>query len=481
VSSERSGQAEHSEPGAASKTRHYAKATDSASVAQGVVGRNGVAIPVHAGDGPKDYRTYEVYQRERVGQSTPKLKPGELRSTAFLDNPYELLGILREDYPCYRDWTSNAFWISQYDDVTSIFADEANFETRPKLWYYNQVDYGWDLRAALPVLEAQARGMDDFVQPSAEEIFGDLKQAPGADLAMGFAARPPLMILARSLGLPSDDFGFFAERYWLMQRGWLWQPQAEQKGLRAMEELSAYFDPLVQQRRADPGPDLISAIAGLDVDGPPTAGRDVTVTLLEGDHETLHGGLANMWALLLSHPDQFDLVRRDRRMVKYAFLETLRHSTPTLMAQRFARHEVERFGRLLPEGALLICAAGAANRDPRIYQEPDRFIVGRKDLCQREPRGQFRADGLAAGIAFGLGKPSIHPALPEDRPRSLYALTRDTASTASNLLLDAFPNLRLHDEARIALRSLRWGEMHTCWHLPVVLDRPGRRPARPSD
>ena len=54
----------------------------------------------------------------------------------------------------------------------------------------------------------------------------------------------------------------------------------------------------------------------------------------------------------------------------------------------------------------------------------------RKDLCQREPRGQYRADGLCSGIALGLGTPSVHPAVPEDRPRSLYALTRDTVVLA---------------------------------------------------
>ena len=54
-------------------------------------------------------------------------------------------------------------------------------------------------------------------------------------------------------------------------------------------------------------------------------------------------------------------------MVKLAYLETLRHSPPVLAAPRYARHEVERFGRLLPEGALVICSAAAANRDPRAF------------------------------------------------------------------------------------------------------------------
>ena len=230
----------------------------------------------------------------------------------------------------------------------------------------------------------------------------------------------------------------------------------------------AYVEPLLDRRRTEPGDDLISAIAGLDLGNQPATAVDVVATVLEADHETLHGGLANLWCLLLTHPEQFEVVRSDPRQMKFAWLETLRHSPPVHSAQRFARHEVERFGRLLPDGALLELSAAAANRDPRVFAEPDTFVVGRKDLCQREPRGQYRADGLPSGIAFGLGPPSVHPAVPKERPRSIYAITRDVAVTASTMLLDAFPNIRLPDGAAPTIRSLRLGEMRTCWHLPVI-------------
>jgi pulcherriminic acid synthase len=129
---------------------------------------------------------------------------------------------------------------------------------------------------------------------------------------------------------------------------------------------------------------------------------------------------------------------------------------------------VERFGRLLPDGALVVCSAAAANRDPRVFHDPDRFDVLRRDLCQREPRGHYRADGLASGVAFGLGTPSKYPAVPEDRPRSRYAITRDAVTTASQVLLDTVTDLRVADGAAPVLRSLRLGEMHTCWELPVT-------------
>ena len=118
----------------------------------------------------------------------------------------------------------------------------------------------------------------------------------------------------------------------------------------------------------------------------------------------------------------------------------------------------------------MICSAAGANRDPRIFKNPDKFIVDRKDLCQREPRGQYRADGLATGIAFGLGKPSQHPAVPEDRPRSRYAINRDTVVSASMVLLSKAPDLALAPDANPYLTALTVGEMHTCWRLPVRLN-----------
>jgi pulcherriminic acid synthase len=422
-------------------------------------------------DAPRDgsgFRTYEVYQRQRVRDATPLIKPRELTSLEYLQDPYPIVGILRENYPCYRDWPGNAFWITQYDDVTSVFVDDANFETRSKLWFYGREGFGRDLRAELPVQSARANAWDAHADKLAHALVDEIEAlGESTDLATEFAARFALELSGRVLDLPVEDLGFFAERFWRMQRGTLWEPQAQEAGKAAMSELADYFEPLLAARRADPGEDLISAVAALELaDGPATA-EDLVVTLLEDDHETLQGATANLWYLLLTHGDQLALVREDRRLLRFAYQETLRHSTPVVMARRFARHEVERFGRLLPEGAMLILSSAGANRDPRQFDEPDRFDVTRTDICQREPRGSFRADGLPAGVSFGTGKPSRFPAVPEDRPRSVWALTRDTVVTASHVLLDRWPHLRLLNGAEPSLRSLRWGEMHTCWRLPV--------------
>ena len=448
-----------------------APATAAGEAARTTTGLNGVAItrePQRA----KAFRTYEIHQRRRVNESTAKLRPGAMISPEFLTDPYATFTILRESYPCYRDWVGNAYWITRYDDASSIFVDDANYETRPKRWFLGLADAGRDLGGELAVLAHHQRVLDEQTRPLAEALLAELAPRGSADLAREFAARLPLELLAREWGIPEAERGEFAARVWRMQRGVAGTAGSELAGREAFRELAATFAPLLAARRARPGDDLVSVIAGLELEGGPATAEDLAVTLLERDHETLHGALANSWFLLLTHPAQLERVRAVRapgaRMMKLAVLEALRHSAPVLMAKRFARHEVERFGQVFPEGALVICVAAAANRDPRVFENPDEFIVGRKDLTQREPRGMYRADGLASGIAFALGPPTKHPALPEDRPRSLYAITRDAAVAASGAVLEALPELRLAPGAQPELRSRALGELHTCWELPVV-------------
>ena len=438
-----------------------------------IIGKNGVFIkkPPRRSDGPPKYRTYEIYQRERVGESTEKIKPGQLISENYRQDPYPTLAVLREHYPCYRDWLSNSYWISEYNDVTSIFCDEANFETRPKSWIYGLDNPGRNLNDELPLLATEETLIDTNAEEIAIVIASALAQKGHGDLATEFAARFAMDLLLKSMDIPDADAGQFASLFWRMQRGTSWNPILRDDGKKAMDELTHYLDPIVAARKKQPGEDLISVMIQLAPSDQPVTVRDIVVTLLERDHETLHGALANLWFLLLTHPEEHQQAISSRRLMKLAYLETLRHSTPVLYAHRYTRHEVERFGRLIPEGALLVCSAAAANRDPKTFNDPDRFIVDRKDMCQRESRGQYRADGLAAGIAFGLGKPSIYPAIPEDRPRSRYALTRDTAVTASQVLVSHLDNIQLAKGTTPNLSALTVGEMHTCWKLPVTFSK----------
>jgi cytochrome P450 len=405
------------------------------------------------------FRTYEVYQRTRLGETTEWIKPRQLSSDAYLVDPYPLVAILREHTPCYRDWPGNAFWITRYDDVTSMFVDDANFETRTRAERCARTGWGRDLGAELDILRCLERTADD----QGEEIARRLVHALDDDLATEVLARFPFELLCAAMDVePTADL---ARWYLQIQRAPGWEPAARQEGLAALDQFAAWADPLIEKRRNGAGGDLLSAVAGHG-----GSGADLAVTVLEMDHGTLQGVLSNLWCHLLTAPVLLAELRGDLLLVKAAVLEALRHRPPIVSIDRFTRHEVERFGRLLPEGALVRLSAAAGNHDPGVFADPDVFDLHRRDLCQREPRGQYRADGLPSGISFGTGAPTRHPAVPEDRARSRYAITRDLAVTMSRVILDEMPRLRLAVGASPSLRSLRLGEIHTCWSLPIDQD-----------
>jgi pulcherriminic acid synthase len=402
------------------------------------------------------FRTYEVYQRARPGQPSAQFRARQLYSDDALADPAAVLAPLREVEPCYRDWPGNAFWVTRYDDVTSVFTDDANYETRPRAVLAGVADRGRDLGHELEVLRCLERTADDHSESVARRLVGELAD----DLATEVLLRFPFELTCAALAVePTAELA----RWWLTLPGATsWDPQVRRSGLVAIDALAEWAAPLLAERAAGDGDDLLSVMARLGA-----TGDDVAVTLLELDHATVPGVLTNLWWHLLTTPGLRDEVRADHLLVKAAVLETIRHSPPVVHADRWARHEVERFGRLLPEGALVRLSAAAANRDPRVFADPDTFDVHRDDLCQREPRGQYRADGLASGISFGTGAPSKHPAVPEDRPRSNFAIARDLAVRVTSVVLDELPGLRLAPGAEPVMRSRRFGEPRMCWSLPV--------------
>lgn len=405
-----------------------------------------------SGSDRSGFRSYEVYQRERVGETTNLVNARHLIADSYLSDPFTIPALLRENYPCYRDWVGNRFWITRYDDVTSVFADDANFETRSRLSVlasYQSDVIGRDLGDELWVRTAFADAAESLIGEIAEWAV----ESPRDLVAV--ASHVSQAWLGRALGLGEALATQVDTLVLAMQRGARVFDDSRFRGIAAYHELVS----LLRDVPGLPNGLLASAQAN------DASQADIVVTLLERDLDTLSASLVNLWSLLLTHPNQSEHVVAEPRLMKAAYLEALRHSPPIITADRFARHEVERFGRLLPHGALLHLSAAAANRDPRQFAEPDRFDVNRKDLCQREPRGQFRADGLPAGIAFGHGKPSVAPAVPRDEPRSMYALTRDLAVAASLRLFEQYPGLKLRHPP--VLGCAEWGAPYTATEVLV--------------
>lgn len=418
---------------------------------------------------PSGLRSYEVYQRLRVHEASPVIRPRQLWSPEFRDDPWPVLHAVREHTPCYRDWIGNAFWVTRYDDVTSVFVDDANFETRTRRWSMDLASCGRDLGHEVPVAAVEARLVDERVETVTERILARIDRDRPVDLVRQVLAPIAFDLVAETHDIPMADRPWFVRTLVRLGRGSAWDPRWRGEARTAFDELARYAQPLLDARRSDPGDDVLSAMATLDRSDGSATGDDAAATWCESDHDTLVGSMANLWSLLLAHRAELDQVGDDRRLWKVAWLEALRHSPPVMVTARWTRHEVERFGLLLPQGAMVLCSAGAANRDPRQFADPDAFRPGRKDLCQREARGQYRADGLASAVSFGTGAPSRYPAIPEDRPRSRFALVRDTAVTICRAVWAWAGDMRPVTDPVPAPRAATDGGVRVCWSLPVTV------------
>lgn len=191
--------------------------------------------------------------------------------------------------------------------------------------------------------------------------------------------------------------------------------------------------PVIQERRENPGDDLLSALCAAEVDGVRMSDEDIKAfcsLLLAAGGETTDKAIASIFANLLANPDQLAAVRADRSLIARAFAETLRVTPPVHMIMRQSAVDVELTGGTVPAGATVTCLIGAANRDENRYKDPDRFDLFREDLTTTTA---FSA--AADHLAFALGRHFCVGAL----------LAKAEVETGVNQLLDAMPDLRLAD------------------------------------
>ena len=197
---------------------------------------------------------------------------------------------------------------------------------------------------------------------------------------------------------------------------------------RAADEFLAYAGDLVDERRRNPGDDLISGLLVAEEDGERLT-RDellaMIVLILLAGHDTTAGLISTALWLLLSHPDQAAEVRHDPTVVPNAVEEVLRYLGPLQVASgggRWASESVTIEGTVIEPGTPVRLLLGSANRDPRQYDAPDRFDIHRTSIRH---------------LAFGRG---LHVCLGS-------ALGRLEAQVVVPAVLRRFPDLTLVDDA----------------------------------
>ena len=255
----------------------------------------------------------------------------------------------------------------------------------------------------------------------AHQLIDALPDGP-FDLLPAFASPLPVIIIARLLGVPEEMAPQLLR--WSNDMVALYQARrdraVEEAAATAAGEFTAYLADYVAARRRDPRDDLITELIAAEEDGERLSTEEMIATcvlLLNAGHEaTVHTIGNGVAGLLGSGFEIAPLMTPDA--VDATVEEVLRHDPPLHMFTRYAYETVEIFGHQFTRGDQVALLLGAANRDPAVWPDPDRF----------DPTRPVRTNAsFGGGLHFCIGAP----------------LARLELRTALPILFDRVPGLRL--------------------------------------
>ena len=199
-------------------------------------------------------------------------------------------------------------------------------------------------------------------------------------------ARPyPTPIICALLGAPREDWQLFADWTEEIFKAFNFQPDVtfdESAIMSAWSELDAYVDDMVAARRGDLTDDLLSELIRAESDGDRLnldELRMLVAGFLMAGTDTTRNQLAASVQVLCEHPDQWARLRDHPELAMQAVEESMRHSPAAAIVPRAAIEDVEFGGYLFPAGTFVFANTFAANRDPAIYADADRFDIARND------------------------------------------------------------------------------------------------------
>lgn len=222
-----------------------------------------------------------------------------------------------------------------------------------------------------------ARWETELVRPVADELIDSFIGSGKADLVRRYTFALPMRVIARILGLPRHDLQRFHQ--WsieVISIGSNWD-----RGMAAFNALRNYFAELVEQRRRDPQDDVITELVEAEVDGQRLSDEQIFAflrLLLPAGVETTYRSLGNLLYALLTHPDQLAQVRDDPTLIPSAVEEGLRWESPIFNTGRISTRDSQLGGVDIPAGSVVTLFIGAANRDEKVFVDPDTFDVHRK-------------------------------------------------------------------------------------------------------
>lgn len=222
-----------------------------------------------------------------------------------------------------------------------------------------------------------------LVRRTAEELIDAFPTGGDVDLVEAFARPLPMRVITRLLGVPDSDVSMF-HRWGEHLVIALDRPRSLREANdvhRTLAEIDRMFRDLVAERRRHPGDDLVSVLAE-QADGDMLSDDELVGTLsllLIAGFETTVNLLGTGTATLVAHRDQLALLAADPEThLANTVEEALRYESPVQFTIRRALAPIEVApGHTIPSGADIVTVLATANRDPLVFDQPERFDITR--------------------------------------------------------------------------------------------------------
>ena len=362
-------------------------------------------------------------------------------------DPYPLYRKLRDHTPVFgykdyppgtvpgQDEAVTAWALMTYDDVVTAARDHETFSSRdplqeqssaPSLMLVNHDNPEHD-RLRRFVNPTFAFRQIEGIKPWLAERIHEMTAAfdgTEREVVDGLTSLIPARVMMRLLGQPDADAPQCRDWANAFMLSADLSPEQRQASNEAM--LGYFVAAVTAQGEAiaagnQPSEGLIGALLAAEVDGEKLTPEEVIrfcITLVVAGAETTTYLLTNLLHNLATMPDVAHQLRSDRDLILPFINETLRHSGPPQRLFRVATRDVVVSGKAIKSGDWVALFFGAANHDPSVFPEPDRFDLSRDNLRQQ--------------LSMGVG---LHQCLG-------FAVAKSEAAALVEVVLDRFPGLR---------------------------------------
>lgn len=316
----------------------------------------------------------------------------------FHENPYPYYSRLRDEAPLYRNEERNFWALSRHADVLHGFRNSAAFSNKlgvsldpiartPEAYRtmsFLAMDDPGHLRLRTLVSKGftprRIRELEARVAELTDEHLTAALNTESFDYIADFAGKLPMDVISELVGVPRDDRAHIrslADTVMHREDGVADLPPA---AMTAAMDLLVYYADMVKRRRRTPAEDLTSALIAADIDGDRLRDDEIMAFLflmVVAGNETTTKLLGNAAYWGWKNPDQIAAVHADPTLVPAWVEETLRYDTSSQILARTVVAPIELYNTTLKPDDVLLLLPGSANRDERVFDEPDAYRIGR--------------------------------------------------------------------------------------------------------